>query len=252
MFNKAFRFIGEIVRIYRILPAGSAVRWSGLAVLRMSEILRTDSLGCVDFLLRRGIAFRSGGRKFAAENVDLGVVREIVGVHRYVAPQELPSARHILDLEANCGVFTLFALANAPAAEVCSVEVQRELAAPVRLNTELCGFGDRVIVKNEWAGIPADFIETLLKDDPQWKAFDTDHYIAEVEEGDFVKCDIEGAELGFITPDSKWLHEVRQVSLEYYGNWLAGEKLGEVLRGLGFDVKQRSHDGLGHLAGVRV
>ena len=66
------------------------------------------------------------------EQGSLGVVREIVAAHCYVKPVELSEAKTILDLGANCGVFTLFALASAPNARLVSVEAQPKMAVIAR------------------------------------------------------------------------------------------------------------------------
>ena len=249
--NKVKKFAGEALRLRRILSGPDFLRWCGLVVANLPTILRTGSLGAVDQAFGERVRFRCGGEWLVIEKGALGVVREIIGAHCYIEPEELAQAQNILDLGANCGVFSLFALANAPAAKVVAVEAQPPMAEVARENLARNGLDSRVNVINGVAGTKTNFIHSLLDKYPDIQAFNPTAYLDEVGSCDFLKCDIEGAEFGFITSAATWLRRVKRISLEYHGKWEDGAELKSVLEGHGFSVEQQPHGVLGYLVGRR-
>jgi len=250
--TKLIKLAGEIRKIFFILETGAFFRWLGLLVVLSPKVLRSGSLGIVDNAFGEDIHFRVGGRIFFFDNCALGVVREIIGSQCYVSAEKLCGCRNILDLGSNCGVFTLFCLANAPTANVVAVEVQTAMVKAAQENINRAGFSDRVSFLNAYAGEENDFIRELAGGDGEIDRFSPESYVGEVGVCDFLKCDIEGAEYSLITPDAIWLRSVKRISLEYHGTWEQGAGLGEILRGHGFQVSQHPHGNLGYLECVRT
>lgn len=233
------------------MSASDFLRWLGLVLGNLPTVLRTGSLGAVDTAFGSRVRFRCGKGWIEIEDGALGVVREIIGAHCYIEPEELAPARNILDLGANCGVFSLFALANAPTAKVVAVEVQPPMAKVAQENLARNGLGSRANVINGIAGEKTSFVHSLLAKYPDIQAFNPMTYLDEVGSCDFLKCDIEGAEFGFITAGATWLRRVKRISLEYHGHWEDGAQLKTVLEGHGFAVEQHPHGVLGYLIGRR-
>lgn len=248
--TKLVKLTGEIRNLFGLLEWPQFLRWLGLLLALSPKVLRSGSLGVVDEAFGERIRFRTGGRFFSIEHGALGVVREIIGSQCYVRAEDLCGCRNILDLGSNCGVFTLFCLANAPEANVVGVEVQAALVDVARQNIEKAGFSKRAFFQNAYAGEEDDFIKNLAAGSGETVRFSPEAYIARVGKCDFMKCDIEGAEYSLITSTSTWLHHVRKISLEYHGTWEQGFELGNVLRGHGFTVSQHLHGNLGYLSCV--
>ena len=250
--KKIIKLFREISGVRRVLRTADFFRWLALLLRCFFKVLRTGSLGPVDEAYGSRVEFRSGSSWLVIDNGSLGVVREIIASHCYIHPEELADACNILDLGANCGVFTLFALSSAANARVVSVEAQPQMANVARANITANGFHTRVLLHNAYAGEPNVFIDGLRKTHPQLSRFDPDEYIRQVGCCDFLKCDIEGAEYSLITERSFWLKKVRRMSLEYHGTWEDGAKLKRVVEGHGFAVRQTPHGNLGYLMCSRV
>ena len=249
--KKLLKLAGEARNLFFVLEPSSFFRWLWLLLVLSPKVVRSGSLGIVDEAFGESIRFRTAGRVFSLDQCPLGLVREIIGSECYLRAAELRGFREILDLGSNCGVFTLFCLANAPEARVTAVEVQPKLIAAARANIGSTGFSARVSFLNAYAGEENDFIRELTAGDPDVVRFSPEDYIAEVGECDFMKCDIEGAEYTLITPAANWLRRVKRISLEYPGSWAQGSELGDILRGHGFHVSQQPHGDLGYLQCVR-
>jgi len=242
----------EIAGVGRVLGVREFLRWLGLLLWCAPKVLRTGSLGPVDDAFGARVRFRAGATWLVIEQGSLGVVREIVAANCYVKPVEISEAKTILDLGANCGVFTLFALASAPNARLVSVEAQPKMAVIARNNIAGNGFADRVEMLNAYAGEKNDFIRGLSVAHPELRAFDPSAYVDSVGECDFLKCDIEGAEYSLFTQKSLWLRKVRRMSLEYHGTWEDGARLREIVVAHGFKVEQFPHGVLGYLMCRRI
>lgn len=248
---KILKLAGEARNLFLVLEPHSFFRWLWLLLVLSPKVIRSGSLGIVDEAFGNGVRFRTAGRVFSLDHCPLGLVREIVGSECYIRAGDLRHCRTILDLGSNCGVFTLFCLANAPDARVTAVEVQPKLIAAAGANLDRAGFSARASLHNAYAGEENDFIRELAAGNPNVSRFSPESYVADAGECDFMKCDIEGAEYALITPAATWLRQVKRISLEYHGSWAQGSGLGDILRGHGFHVSQHPHGNLGYLQCVR-
>lgn len=248
--RKLLKLSGEIRNLHRALELPSFLRWLWLLFILSPKVVRSGSLGIVDEAFGCSVRFRTAGRVFSFERCPLGLVREIIGSECYIRAEDLRECRNILDLGCNCGVFTLFCLANAPDAHVVAVEVQSELVAAAKDNIAGAGFSARAKFLNAYAGEETEFIRELSGGKGQ--RFSPESYMAESGGCDFMKCDIEGAEYTLITPSATWLRQIERISLEYHGSWAQGSGLGEILRGHGFHVSQHPHGSLGYLQCTRL
>lgn len=249
--TKLLKLATEARNLSFVLEPRSFFKWLWLLMVLSPKVVRSGSLGIVDEAWGDGVRLRTGGRVFSLGQCPLGLVREIVGGECYVRAMDLRDCRTILDLGSNCGVFTVFCLANAPNSRVVAVEVQSKLIAAARSNIESAGFSARASLHNAYAGEETDFIRELAAGDRNVVRFSPESYMAEVGACDFLKCDIEGGEYTLITPEATWLRRVKRISLEYHGSWAQGSGLGEILRGHGFQVSQQPHGNLGYLQCVR-
>ena len=250
--TKVSKLVKEIVNVFRCMEVLEATKWGGLLFLFSPKVIREGSLGRVDEAFGSNLRFRTGDQKFSFEQCSVGLVREIIGNECYIPAHEMKNFRNILDLGANCGVFTAFALANSPKANVVAVEAQSGLVEVAKSNISRSrSFSSRVEFFNAYVGEENAFIRQLTTGSPDVDKFSPEGYIAKVGICDFLKCDVEGAEYDFITPSASWLRAVRRISLEYQGTWSDGEGLAKILESHGFQVMQQEHGILGYLHGVR-
>ena len=247
------RTLREIRLVMQLLPAGEHPRWWRAFFLAAPEALRNRSLGPVDQKLGTSFSIRRGEERLKFAGCDFGVVREIFGQRCYGQPEDFRDARVVLDLGANCGVFTLFALVHAPHARVYSVEAQPEMARALAANLEANGHRSRVVIENALVGgISNPWSEDLVRRHPGVGRWELEHTIPDGVEIDFMKCDVEGAEFPLFEYMPPWIRRVRRFALEYHGPWEKGAELAARLRDAGFCVSQRSHRNLGYLAGRRI
>jgi FkbM family methyltransferase len=247
MMERAGELGGQVLGLARTLKWKDFLRWLLLLVLYSPQVLRTGSLGAIDQKFGTKFSFWCAGRWWRLRHADLGVIREIVAGRCYSPGRELADARIILDLGANCGIFTLFALAHAPEARVTAVEMNSPSVFALTENLALNGVAGRVQVVQALAGSETPDTAQVRRTHPEIALFDIASWMDSVGECDFFKCDIEGSEYGLINEGSTWLRKVRRASLEYHGSWEEGETLARVVRDHGFHVTQRPHGSLGYL-----
>lgn len=231
------------------VPTGAWLRWCTGLLTRAPEVMRSRSLGAVDrrFGMRYTVRAPSGAR-LAVEGSDFGVVREIFGHRCYGEPAALADARTILDLGANAGIFTLYAASVAPHARIHAVEVQPDLCRVARANAERNGFAPRVIVENALVGgITTDWAREFIAHHPTIPVFNPAPVIEAWGGCDFVKCDVEGAEMVLLDGPPAWLRRVRRMAIEYHWNHEDGERLAARLAAAGCRVSTRRHGRLGYV-----
>ena len=242
------RFCGEILRIQRLLPPADFAGWLGCLAGVWPSVLASRSLNPVDDAFPKSFRVRFGSSSLHFEQASFSLVREIFGSCCYASPQELRREKKILDLGANAGVFSVFALASAPDAEVYAVEAQPALVTALRENIARNGFAARfqataAVVAGGWDS----WTRRLLESQPGLPVFDPEEFFKKQGDWGFCKCDIEGAEFHLLQSRPSWLTRIRRLVLEYHGDWTEGERLGEILRESGFLVKQSGHGRLGYL-----
>lgn len=238
----------EVAGACRLLDAKDFARWLSGLVLRLPSVLRQRSLGPVDDYLGSDFSIRHAGRTLVLREASFGVVREIFGRDCYIGGSELSLSKCVVDLGGNCGIFTLFALLNAPQARVYVVEAQPAMAASLRANLARNGLLNRVEIETALIGEPHDnWSREFRRNHPDVPRCDLDLFMARVGDCDFLKCDIEGAEFHTITPRTRWLGRTRRLSLEYHGDPASAMPLQEALQLLGYSVTRRDHGSLGYL-----
>lgn len=250
--NKVSRLSREIKGLGQILPRSDFLRWGMLLVLTSPRVLQSGSLGIVDRSFGSSIDFRCAGRQWKVEHTDLGVVREIVAGSCYISGDQLRNAHTILDLGANTGVFTIFALSHAPMAHVTAVEMNSSSISALQDNLLANGLAPRVQVVHALVGSETPDTAQVRRNHSDIAEFDVASWIDSVGYCDFLKCDIEGSEYGLISRKSGWLRKVRRIGLEYHGSWEDGEGLASIIRGHGFRVAQKRHGSLGYLSCERI
>lgn len=228
-------------------------RWIGHVFKAAPFVIARRTLGMVDHRFGDDFHFRApDGRLIHSQGASFGVVREIFGHRCYAEPAGLRDSRQILDLGANAGVFTLFALACAPNARVHAVEAQPHFIPAIRANIETNGYAARSTVENALVGgVYNHWTRALRSSHPQVGDFSISRYLSEVGRCDFLKCDVEGAEFELFQGDISWLGAVRAVALEYHGDWSAGDALGRRLATAGFTTRQAEHGTLGYIFAER-
>lgn len=247
-----YRLGAEILRIHRLLTPLDFRKWLGCLARTWNQVLRERSLGPVDRAFPQAFRIRFAEQPLFFEGTCFSLVREIFGNSCYATPAELRQERNILDLGANTGVFSVFALASSPACRVHAVEAQPTMLPLLRKNISQNGFGERfqaeaAVVAGGWDA----WTRELMDRNAGLPAFDPDAFFHTHGECGFCKCDVEGAEFELLRSEPAWLRRIRRLVLEYHGTWAEGKKLREILRQSGFRVTQTGHGSLGYLKAVR-
>jgi len=245
--NLLSRTIAEVRVVSRLLPPRAFARWTRGLLLGAPDMFRHRSLGPVDRLFGESFVFRWKGREIQIERSGMGIVREIFGHLCYVSQSNIAPARNILDLGCNTGIFTMFALLEAPEARIWAVDVQRDLVEGAKRN--LAQFGDdRVTLECAIVGdVETDWIHSLREHDPSLSKFDLRGYLNSVGHCDFLKCDVEGAEFSLFDGDLSWIKDVGAMAIEVHPEHGDVGGLETSLRREGFRVEIERHGTLGYM-----
>ncbi|MBR8833967.1 MAG: FkbM family methyltransferase [Stigonema ocellatum SAG 48.90 = DSM 106950] len=247
MLNDLNRLLKELFLVSLILPFPLFIRWISHPSKCLDLLAKTRSLGALDKVLHGLFNVIWNGKKKYFEQLDFGVVREMYGHLCYAAKGQLKEAHHILDLGANGGEFTVFALVEAPHAQVHAVEAQCELVEVVKHNIKQNGYEERAVTQCAVVGgFYDDWTQSLLESNPQIQEFDIREYIARVGICDFLKCDIEGGEFQLFQGDLTWTHSVKSMALEFHPTKGDVDELEKILKAQGFGVKRTDHSHLGY------
>lgn len=252
MLSNLYRFYNELLLVQKLLPLPLYIRWISGIKKHFNTLIKAKSLGLLDKSLNESFSINFNDKKLYFNNLDFGVVREIFGHLCYAQRGELKDAKHILDLGANGGAFTIFALAEAPQAQVYAVEAQSEFVNIIKHNVKQNFSENRVEVQCAVVGgFYDEWTQSLLKLNPQIQEFNIYEYIERVGTCDFLKCDVEGGEFPLFQGDLSWTKAVKSMALEYHPNKGDVDKLEKILKLQGFIVKRADHKNLGYFYCIR-
>ncbi|MBO3460294.1 FkbM family methyltransferase [Aetokthonos hydrillicola Thurmond2011] len=247
MLSELKRLFKELWIVRRILSLPLFIKWLSGATTCLDVLLKTRSLGSVDKIFGDSFNILWSDKKLHFSRLDFGVVREIYGHLCYAKKGQLREAHHILDLGANGGAFTIFALVEAPHAQVYAVEAQSELVQVAKHNVHQNGYAERAIIECAVVGgFYDEWTKSLLKSNPKVKEFDIRQYIDSVGNCDFLKCDIEGAEFQLFTGDLTWTKFVKTIVLEFHPTKGDVDELEKILKLQYFQVERVQHSNLGY------
>jgi hypothetical protein len=250
--NLFHRTVAELRIVARLLPPGAFARWARGFLLAAPDMFRQRSLGPVDRLFGEDFTFCWKGREIRIERSDMGIVREIFGHRCYVSHTDISTARNILDLGCNSGLFTAFALLEAPEACIQAVDAQRDLLQSVRSNIARLD-SSRVTIECAFVGeMHTDWALSLREHDPEIGEFDVRGYLEAVGHCDFMKCDVEGGEFSFFRGDLSWTEAIGAMAIEVHPEYGDVGELASSLRRAGFRVEKERHSTLGYLFCGRV
>lgn len=243
----ANRFFKEIQLVSRILPSDQYYRYLYCIASNFPTLVQKKSLGIVDSTFGESFTVKWREHKLKFDKLGFGVAREIYGHCCYAQPGDLKNAKHILDLGANGGAFTLFALVEAPQAKVCSVEAQSDMVNVLQYNAEQNGYSDRLTIETAVVGgFFNDWTQEQRHKNPELQVFKIHDYINRVGCCDFLKCDVEGGEFYLFQGDLNWTNTVQTMAIEYHPECGSVSELEKILKEQGFKVKKVDHGSLGY------
>jgi len=245
--NILSRTVTEVRIVARLLPPVAFARWARGMLLAASDMFRYRSLGPVDRLFGGDFTFRWKGQEILIERSDMGIVREIYGHRCYVSHRDISTARNILDLGCNTGIFTTFALLEAPEARIRAVDAQRDLLQSARNNIARLD-SSRVTFECAFVGdMRTDWSLSLREQDPEIREFDIRRYLEAVGHCDFIKCDVEGGEFSVFQGDLSWTDAVGAMAIEVHPEYGDAGELVASLRRAGFRVDIERHGTWGYV-----
>ena len=231
----------------RLLAPRDALRWHLGAMLRFRSIAGGATLGPADRFLGGDFAIKVAGRMCQMHATDFGVCRELVGRDCYRFAAAAAGAKHVIDLGANAGVFSLMATLLAPECHVTAVEANPALVDLARENLSLAGVLERVELLNEVVG---DAVAANVGNDVTLgglRRFSPSEAIERRGRCDFLKCDVEGSEHSLFDGDLRWMDSVDAMAIEYHWAHADGERLAALLTSRGFQVEIEPRRRLGYL-----
>jgi FkbM family methyltransferase len=171
----------------------------------------------------------------------------------------MPSDGWVLDLGANCGLFSVWAAATG--AQVVAVEAQQGFSSLISRLATYNGVSERVHVVNAFASGTKVSGKTVgsLADDAHWVGAShstgdrpTDISVADIissyhiDRVGLIKMDIEGGEFAVLAQDENlsWLEIVEQITLEVHSNFGDVPSLVRLLSSHGFLISSHDNDGI--------
>lgn len=183
--------------------------------------------------------------KISLRSHDFGVVREIFGARCYSHKDWIEQSRSFLDLGANEGIFTLFALSSDRRNKVIAVEAQAVLAQQLNKNLQLNNYANRCSLYCGYVGEINEQIEGLVE---TANSVDLKKISEPLGRIDFLKVDIEGSEFSLFDKSSEWVRNIRFIAMEVHPSAGDLQNLINQLSRQGFIVsKYKQHNSLGYL-----
>lgn len=240
-----FRLLKEVVQVNRLLGARGAWRYATCLLRGLPEVWQRKSLGPADARLALPLTVRGPSGPLRINSGDFGVVREIFGSRCYDYGDWIRHSHSFLDLGANEGIFTLYALAAHSANHVTAVEAQASLCGRLRANLRLNRLEERAHVICGLAGGSNRQLEPLAATTPP---LDMDGLIQVIGPIDFLKIDIEGSEFALLEPPAGWLRNVHYIAMEVHYDSGDSESLRKNMREHGFVIRsEQKHRDFGYL-----
>ena len=240
------RLLRELAQVRRILGNRGALRYLGCVGRRLPSVLARRSLGPADGLMPLPLTLRSRRGPVRVNSGDFGVMREIFGSRCYDYADWIDRSRRFLDLGANEGMFSLYALAADPANRVTAVEAQPRLCERVGTNLRSNGWEQRARVICGLAGGSNRQLEDLAETAPG--VLNMDALLAELGGVDFLKVDIEGSEFALFEDCGTWIDRVHYIAMEVHHDCGDSQALQRRLRERGLVVRHEgNHRDLGYL-----
>lgn len=183
--------------------------------------------------------------KISLRTHDFGVVREIFGARCYAHKDWIEQSRSFLDLGANEGIFTLFALSSDTRNKAIAIEAQAKLAEHLNKNLEINDYANRCKVHCGYVGNINQQIKGLVD---ATNSVDLKKIIDASNRIDFLKVDIEGSEFDLFRESPEWVRNIRFIAMEVHPRAGDVKELIEQLSCVGFRVsKYKQHNSLGYL-----
>ena len=241
--------IADMTGLYRTCGPGVAARFATSIVTNVPVIWMKRDFQPADRALGTGpFEVRLEGAtpfRICGDGVISGIremyVRDCYREHG--ALQIRPGAV-VLDLGANVGNFTNMALALG-AARVIAVEPSSGLNGAFTKSVSLNpGFMQRVSLFSAFLGTLPEKHQAIRETDPNYRdaSFMNEAELieaAKIDRLDYLKCDIEGGEFAFLTPNCRLLQIARAIAIEIHA--FAGDVQGFVnmLTGMGFQIRSQ-------------
>lgn len=240
------RFLQELAQVRVILGFRGAVKYLGCVGRRLPQVLARRSLGPADGLMALPLTLRTSQGPVRINSGDFGVVREIFGSRCYDYADWIDRSRRFLDLGANEGLFSLYALAADPSNRVTAVEAQPRLCERLRANLRSNGWEQRVRVICGLAGGSNRQLDALA--DTAHGVINMDALLAELGGVDVLKVDIEGSEFALFENCGHWIVKVHYIAMEVHHDCGDSQALKRKLCQQGLVVRhEANHRDLGYL-----
>jgi FkbM family methyltransferase len=221
-----------------------ALRWLWCILRTFSECLKTRNIQPADRRMGNGpfTVVRQGARaKLAGQQVFSGIreiwVRDVYLKNNYL---KIPPGALVIDLGANIGNFTSLALAQHDDVRVIAVEPSLTLSNSLRKSLRLNGWSDRASVKRSFVGATTK-VQISVAADPDYRDAE---YVSEpafleefdIQQVDFLKCDIEGSEFFLLEPGSKLLSITENLAIEVHSWGGSVATFLDFVRNAGFEI----------------
>ncbi|MEK8049881.1 FkbM family methyltransferase [Ideonella sp. DXS22W] len=242
------RIRNDVVALRRCCGTGLAARWLAQVVLQGRTIIRRGNLLPADQAMGSGpFVIHHPATALPFEIIGPGAfsgIREMYARDTYLrrGTLRIHDGDVVVDLGANMGNFTCLALAHGPRVRVVAVEPSREMTERFRISVGgNPGFAARAQLISAFIGGPdkAKF-GTSIEDANYAGTLSLSEEDFLVQTGlthiDFLKCDIEGAEFGLLSPSSRLLRLARRIAIEIHAFAGSPQTLIDTIRAEGFEL----------------
>ncbi len=152
---------------------------------------------------------------------------------------KIPDNGVVVDLGANVGSFTMHALANSNRCKIIAVEPNADFNKLFLRQMELNGFRNRVTLQRYFIGSRSQTQNEMLKmsesSDAEFIVQKKFIELNNLQNIDFLKCDIEGSEFDFIN-DTSLLEITNQLAIEIHNHSGNRSEFISKLVELGFNI----------------
>jgi FkbM family methyltransferase len=246
------KFATDVVGLSRTIGLQLTARWLFAIIREAAAIRERGDLQPADNRMGEGPfrARRKEGTTIIEGPGAFSSLRELWArdVYAYGGYLGIKDGGLIIDLGSNKGHFAVMALKATSQSKVIAVEPRADFWETIHATAALNGVGERLIECRAFLGGPGYRAEGTLTEQAEYagavvltEAEFLEHYA--ITEVDFLKCDIEGAEVFLFDPTSRLLDLCRKVAIESHdlGDNKARDMIG-LLQRKGFEILSVRHE----------
>jgi len=243
--KKISKLLNDIINLFQILAFRDFLKYIFYIIKNIPEIIKSGNMGSVDIQYGNTVKIPTKKNTLIVQGQSiLGQIREIWARKVYAQGNffdHIADGCTVVDMGANVGTFTLYALSNLNVARLISIEPNAELNEQFKQNIRLNFPNANVTLLSAFVGDFSEKQERMVLDsvynNAEMMTIDKLINNYSIKQIDFLKCDIEGGEYSILNKDSKLLQITKKLAVEIHDFAGKRNELIDLIKSSGFKVR---------------